>query len=242
LTSSRARRRTRGRSDGYGGSSGRQSSLKKGPVRRRTTSVKGGKSQRSGTERSSNPGRAAPRVTPDIGGATFAVHDGRHDRPVYVSEARVGKSSVSFAPTRTFRYPAVKRVAPYADGPPIRKLANEGENVGCRGEGQRRYLHVSPTKAGPLLDWCAAACRPKTPSASCASTPRDSSRRHPQGARWRARTASKLPASAEESHQRVVVVTTKGDRGAGASMRVRVAVTSGLRKRTSAHHQSSWRD
>src|SRR3954466_6006911 len=42
-------------------------------------------------------------VIPDMVGHTIAVHDGRTDVPVYVTESMVGHKLGEFAPTRTFR-------------------------------------------------------------------------------------------------------------------------------------------
>ena len=45
----------------------------------------------------------ASTIFPQMGGHTFAVHDGRKHGPVYVSEDMVGHKLGEFAPTRTFR-------------------------------------------------------------------------------------------------------------------------------------------
>ena len=42
-------------------------------------------------------------IFPDFVGHTFAVHDGRKDVPVYVTEDMVGHKLGEFAPTRTFK-------------------------------------------------------------------------------------------------------------------------------------------
>lgn len=42
-------------------------------------------------------------ILPDFVGLTFAVHNGKHHVPVYVSEHMVGHKLGEFAPTRTFR-------------------------------------------------------------------------------------------------------------------------------------------
>ena len=42
-------------------------------------------------------------IFPDFVGHTFAVHDGRKQVPVYVTEDMVGHKLGEFAPTRTFR-------------------------------------------------------------------------------------------------------------------------------------------
>ncbi len=42
-------------------------------------------------------------ITPDMGGHTLAVHDGRKHVPVYITESMVGHKLGEFAPTRTFR-------------------------------------------------------------------------------------------------------------------------------------------
>ena len=42
-------------------------------------------------------------IFPDFVGHTFAVHDGRKNVPVYVTEDMVGHKLGEFAPTRTFR-------------------------------------------------------------------------------------------------------------------------------------------
>ena len=42
-------------------------------------------------------------ICPDFVGHTIAVHDGRKNVPVYVTEDMVGHKLGEFAPTRTFR-------------------------------------------------------------------------------------------------------------------------------------------
>ena len=42
-------------------------------------------------------------IFPDFVGHTFAVHDGRKQVPVYVTEDMVGHKLGEFAPTRTFK-------------------------------------------------------------------------------------------------------------------------------------------
>ena len=42
-------------------------------------------------------------ITPDMGGHTFAVHDGRKHVPVFVTENMIGHKLGEFAPTRTYR-------------------------------------------------------------------------------------------------------------------------------------------
>ena len=42
-------------------------------------------------------------IFPDFVGHTIAVHDGRKDVPVYVTEDMVGHKLGEFAPTRTFK-------------------------------------------------------------------------------------------------------------------------------------------
>ena len=42
-------------------------------------------------------------IFPDFVGHTIAVHDGRKNVPVYVTEEMVGHKLGEFAPTRTFR-------------------------------------------------------------------------------------------------------------------------------------------
>ena len=45
----------------------------------------------------------ASMIFPDFVGHTFAVHDGRKQVPVYVTEDMVGHKLGEFAPTRTFK-------------------------------------------------------------------------------------------------------------------------------------------
>ena len=42
-------------------------------------------------------------IFPDMVGHTIAVHDGRKQVPVYITESMVGHKLGEFAPTRTFR-------------------------------------------------------------------------------------------------------------------------------------------
>ena len=42
-------------------------------------------------------------IFPEMVGHTIAVHDGRKNVPVYISESMVGHKLGEFAPTRTFR-------------------------------------------------------------------------------------------------------------------------------------------
>ena len=49
-------------------------------------------------------------VFPDMVGHTIAVHDGRQHVPVFISESMVGHKLGEFAPTRTFRGHAGKKV------------------------------------------------------------------------------------------------------------------------------------
>ena len=49
-------------------------------------------------------------IFPDFVGHTFAVHDGRKHVPVYVTEDMVGHKLGEFAPTRTFRGHAERRI------------------------------------------------------------------------------------------------------------------------------------
>jgi len=48
-------------------------------------------------------------IFPEMVGHTIAVHDGRKHVPVFVSESMVGHKLGEFAPTRTYRGPAVKQ-------------------------------------------------------------------------------------------------------------------------------------
>ena len=41
-------------------------------------------------------------ISPDVGGLTFAVHNGKKFVPVFISEDMVGHKLGEFAPTRTF--------------------------------------------------------------------------------------------------------------------------------------------
>lgn len=50
-------------------------------------------------------------ITPDMVGLTFDVHNGKKHVPVFVSESMVGHKLGEFAPTRTFRAHAKKKVA-----------------------------------------------------------------------------------------------------------------------------------
>jgi small subunit ribosomal protein S19 len=52
----------------------------------------------------------ASMITPDMIGHTIAVHNGRAHVPVYLTEQMVGHKLGEFAPTRTFRGHADKKV------------------------------------------------------------------------------------------------------------------------------------
>ena len=45
----------------------------------------------------------ASTIFPEMVGHTIAVHDGRKQVPVFISESMVGHKLGEFAPTRTFR-------------------------------------------------------------------------------------------------------------------------------------------
>jgi len=45
----------------------------------------------------------ASMISPDFGGHTIAVHDGRKHVPIYITEDMVGHKLGEFAPTRTYR-------------------------------------------------------------------------------------------------------------------------------------------
>ena len=45
----------------------------------------------------------ASTISPDMGGRTIAVHNGKVHVPVYISENMVGHKLGEFAPTRKFR-------------------------------------------------------------------------------------------------------------------------------------------
>lgn len=45
----------------------------------------------------------ASTIFPQMVGHTFAVHNGRHHVPIYITENMVGHKLGEFAPTRTFR-------------------------------------------------------------------------------------------------------------------------------------------
>lgn len=53
----------------------------------------------------------ASTITPEMVGLTFDVHNGKKHVPVFVSESMVGHKLGEFAPTRTFRAHAKKKVA-----------------------------------------------------------------------------------------------------------------------------------
>ncbi len=51
----------------------------------------------------------ASSIFPQMGGHTFAVHDGRRHVPIYITENMVGHKLGEFAPTRTYRGHVVER-------------------------------------------------------------------------------------------------------------------------------------
>lgn len=50
-------------------------------------------------------------ITPEMVGITLEVHNGRKHLPVFVTESMVGHKLGEFAPTRTFKGHAKKKVA-----------------------------------------------------------------------------------------------------------------------------------
>ena len=79
----------------------------------------------------------ASTIFPDMVGHTIAVHDGRKHVPVYVTEDMVGHKLGEFAPTRTFRGHAGRKVH---CGKVRRKKhhGNQNERKGGQTHGKRR--------------------------------------------------------------------------------------------------------
>lgn len=65
---------------------------------------------RTGDKRVLRTWSRASTIFPQMVSHTIAVHDGRRHVPVYISENMVGHKLGEFAPTRTFRGHAGKKV------------------------------------------------------------------------------------------------------------------------------------
>ena len=78
--------------------------LKKGPSVQPVLLARVQKMNESGEKKQVlKPWSRASTIFPDFVGHTFAVHDGRKNVPVYITEDMVGHKLGEFAPTRTFR-------------------------------------------------------------------------------------------------------------------------------------------
>jgi len=78
-------------------------SLKKGPFIDAHLMKKVEASQKSGDRKMIKTWSRRSTVTPEFVGLTFAVHNGRKNVTVFVTEDMVGHKLGEFAPTRTFQ-------------------------------------------------------------------------------------------------------------------------------------------
>ena len=78
-------------------------SIKKGPFVQPKLLARVQAMNEAGEKRVLKTWSRASTIFPDFVGHTFAVHDGRKQVPVYVTEDMVGHKLGEFAPTRTFR-------------------------------------------------------------------------------------------------------------------------------------------
>jgi len=78
-------------------------SLKKGPFIHYKLQKKVDDLNQSGKKKVIKTWSRASMITPEFVGLTFAVHNGKHFVPVYVTENMVGHRLGEFAPTRFYR-------------------------------------------------------------------------------------------------------------------------------------------
>ena len=78
-------------------------SIKKGPFVQPVLLKRVQEMNESGKKQVVKTWSRASTIFPDFVGHTIAVHDGRKNVPVYVTEDMVGHKLGEFAPTRTFK-------------------------------------------------------------------------------------------------------------------------------------------
>lgn len=78
-------------------------SVKKGPYIDPKLEKKVQEARRTGSKRVIKTWSRRSTISPDFVGLTFAVHNGKKNLPVYITENMVGHKLGEFAPTRTFR-------------------------------------------------------------------------------------------------------------------------------------------
>ena len=78
-------------------------SIKKGPYVQPVLLKRVKEMNEAGEKRVLKTWSRSSTIFPDFVGHTFAVHDGRKQVPVYVTEDMVGHKLGEFAPTRTFK-------------------------------------------------------------------------------------------------------------------------------------------
>ena len=78
-------------------------SIKKGPFVQPVLLKRVREMNEAGEKRVLKTWSRSSTIFPDFVGHTFAVHDGRKQVPVYVTEDMVGHKLGEFAPTRTYR-------------------------------------------------------------------------------------------------------------------------------------------
>ena len=78
-------------------------SIKKGPFAAPELLKRVDEMNKSGSKQAINTWSRSSTIFPSFVGHTIAVHDGRRQIPVYITEDMVGHKLGEFAPTRTFR-------------------------------------------------------------------------------------------------------------------------------------------
>ncbi len=84
-------------------------SIKKGPFLDGHLRKKVQTARESGSNKPIKTWSRRSDIIPEMIGLTFAVHNGKHFIPVYVTEQMIGHKLGEFAPTRTYRGHAADR-------------------------------------------------------------------------------------------------------------------------------------
>lgn len=85
-------------------------SLKKGPYIDEKLLIKVQKAKKASSREPIKTWARASSISPEMVGATLAVHNGKTHVPVFITEAMVGHKLGEFAPTRVFRKHSKKGV------------------------------------------------------------------------------------------------------------------------------------
>jgi len=78
-------------------------SIKKGPYVEQSLLDKVEKMNASGKKQPIKTWSRRSMILPDFVGHTFAIHNGKHHVPIFITENMVGHRLGEFAPTRTFK-------------------------------------------------------------------------------------------------------------------------------------------